>query len=306
MDNSPANTTVLLIDDEEALLDVLGTALTDAGYNCLRASAAMAALKLLDRTPEIDVVVSDIRMPGMDGIELLRAIRERYTDRNWLQVIFVTGHATLDNSVEALRLNAVDFLHKPVRRVPFLESVDKAATKAYELRAKAAQWSQGHERLSRLMQEAQQLGAMLETLQPMTSSGSERQSAQGLSHNDEPNALANAPSKERMLELLRIRDIKTRYFSDKLFVDPAWHMLLDLMENHLQDKQVSVSSLYIVSGVSAATASRRLDEMEGVGLVRRWLDPDDGRRQFVALSDHSIELMTSYLCALDQQMQGKP
>ncbi len=46
MDNSPANTTVLLIDDEEALLDVLGTALTDAGYNCLRASAAMASVEI--------------------------------------------------------------------------------------------------------------------------------------------------------------------------------------------------------------------------------------------------------------------
>ncbi|NKX16844.1 response regulator [Ochrobactrum pseudogrignonense] len=304
MDNSPANTTVLLIDDEEALLDVLGTALTDAGYNCLRASAAMAALKLLDRTPEIDVVVSDIRMPGMDGIELLRAIRERYTDRNWLQVIFVTGHATLDNSVEALRLNAVDFLHKPVRRVPFLESVEKAATKAYELRAKAAQWSQGHERLSRLMQEAQQLGAMLETLQPMTSSGSERQSAQGLSHNDEPNALANAPSKERMLELLRIRDIKTRYFSDKLFVDPPAHA--SRFDGKPSSRQAGFClSLHRVRrfGCDRVAAARRNG---GCWPVRRWLDPDDGRRQFVALSDHSIELMTSYLCALDQQMQGKP
>ncbi|MFK4064164.1 response regulator [Brucella anthropi] len=303
MSSATADTTVLLIDDEEPLLEVLGTALTDAGYNCLRASAAAGALKLLDRTPEIDVVVSDICMPGMDGIELLRNIRERYADRNWLQVIFVTGHATLDNSVEALRLNAVDFLHKPVRRVQFLDSVGKAAAKAEEQRnTTAVQWSQGTERLSRLMEEAQQLGTMLGSLQPFAPGGAQALARPKTQPADMP---PNTPDKDRLLELLRIRDIKTRYFSDKLFVDPAWHMLLDLMENHLQEKQVSVSSLYIVSGVSAATASRRLDEMEAAGLIRRWLDPNDGRRQLVALSQGSVGLMLSYLAALDRQMQGE-
>lgn len=309
MTGVPAAITVLLIDDEEPLLEVLGTALTDAGYNCLRASAAMGALKLLDRTPEIDVVVSDIRMPGMDGIELLRNIRERYGDRNWLQVIFVTGHATLDNSVEALRLNAVDFLHKPVRRVQFLEAVGKAVDKAQVQRATAAQWSQGTEGLVRLMEEANKLGAMFGSFPPKVPTGAlAGADAEAVVKDPATSRSAtssgSSPGKERMLELLRIRDIKTRYFSDKLFVDPAWHMLLDLMENHLQEKQLSVSSLYIASGVSAATASRRLDEMESAGLVRRWADPVDNRRQLVAPSERAIELMISYLTALNQQMSG--
>jgi DNA-binding MarR family transcriptional regulator len=82
-------------------------------------------------------------------------------------------------------------------------------------------------------------------------------------------------------------------------------MLLDLMENHLQEKQVSVSSLYIVSGVSAATAGRRLDEMETAGLVRRRPDPNDNRRQLVTPSERAIELMLSYLTVLNQQMPGE-
>ncbi|GHC79666.1 response regulator [Limoniibacter endophyticus] len=289
--------TVLLIDDEEPLLEVLGAALTDSGYFCLRASNAASALRILDRTPEIDVIVSDIRMPGMDGIELLRNVRNRYGDRTWLQVIFITGHATLEKSIEALRLNAVDFLYKPVRRQHLLEAVGRACEKG----AAQRHLSEGHERLARLIEEVQKLSDVL---------GSFNSSLPG--HGKTPaapvedNLLETRPTEEldtqRLLELLRTRDIKTRYFSDRLFADPAWHMVLDLMENHLLDRNVSVSSLYLASGVAPATASRRLDEMEQAGLVGRWLDPTDKRRQFVRLTENAIGLVNSYLVALEQQL----
>ncbi|MGI8397564.1 response regulator [Agrobacterium deltaense] len=290
--------TILLIDDEEPLLEVLGTALTDAGYFCLRSSSAAAALKLLDRTPEIDVIVSDIRMPGMDGIELLKTVRERYLDRRWLQVIFVTGHATLENSVEALRLEATDFLYKPVRRQQLLEAVGKAVEKGEAQRQMLTKLLEGHERLEKLMLEARQLSDVLGSFKGAPGIATEGASTS----QDVGTATDEVPGRERLLELLRTRDIKTRYFTDRLFVDPAWHMLLDLMENNLLERNVSVSSLYIASGVASATASRRLEEMEEAGLVERWLDPNDKRRQFVQLTARATELVTSYLVALGQKI----
>lgn len=287
--------TILLIDDEEPLLNVLAAALSDEGYHCILATSGEAALNLLERTAEIDVVVSDIRMPGIDGIKLLEVIRNRFSEKTWLQVVFMTGHATLDNSIAALRLHAVDFLFKPIRRPQLLAAVAKAATKAFEHRQVAEGWLKGKERLERLTHEARQLGQMLATMQTATlSSGNVSRTP------DKPEASGDITT-ERMLELLRTRDIKTRYFKEKLFADPAWHMLLDLMENHLLERQVSVTALYIASGISAATAARRLDELELEGFISRTIDPADGRRQLAHLSQKSIDLMVNYLTALDRQ-----
>lgn len=108
---------------------------------------------------------------------------------------------------------------------------------------------------------------------------------------------------DRMLKLLQTRDIKTRYFAEKLFAEPAWYMLLDPMDNHLLQSHVSVTSRYIASGVSASTASPRQDEMEEQGLVQRWDDSNDGRTQYARPTERIIDLMTAYLLALGKQFQ---
>jgi DNA-binding NtrC family response regulator len=100
---------VLLIDDEQDFLDTLGERMRDRGMNVSTAVSAGEALKKVD-TESYDAIVLDLMMPEMDGLELLKAIKKK---RPELQVILLTGHASLDKGIQAMKLGAVDFLEKP-------------------------------------------------------------------------------------------------------------------------------------------------------------------------------------------------
>jgi EAL domain-containing protein (putative c-di-GMP-specific phosphodiesterase class I)/ActR/RegA family two-component response regulator len=114
---------VLLVDDEPGLARGLAKLLEIAGNVVVTASEGKEAIGLLEGSP-FDVVVSDIRMPGMDGLALLRAIRGRDLD---LPVIFLTGSPTLESAVEAMEHGAFRYLTKPVDGKELAEVVTRAA-----------------------------------------------------------------------------------------------------------------------------------------------------------------------------------
>jgi len=101
---------VLVADDDEAVRALIVRALTAAGYEVLTAANGRLAVELLERTP-VDAVVSDISMPELTGIEMLRAIRSRDPD---VPVILVTGSPDVQTAIEAVRLGALQYLTKPV------------------------------------------------------------------------------------------------------------------------------------------------------------------------------------------------
>ncbi len=105
-----SDVTVLVVDDDEAVRDSLTCYLTDGGWRVESADSAEAALETV-RSGVGDIVVTDIRMPGMDGIELLGHLREADPD---IEVLITTGHSTEDTAIRALRAGAFDYFRKPL------------------------------------------------------------------------------------------------------------------------------------------------------------------------------------------------
>lgn len=102
---------ILIVDDDPTFRKIIAVILADGGFQPSTAESAEEALTLFNSDP-FPLVFSDLRMPGMDGIELLQQIRQTSEDT---QVVIVTGHASLDSSLKSLREGAYDYLIKPLR-----------------------------------------------------------------------------------------------------------------------------------------------------------------------------------------------
>jgi EAL domain-containing protein (putative c-di-GMP-specific phosphodiesterase class I)/CheY-like chemotaxis protein len=113
---------ILLVDDDGPLKAALGRSLARAGFEIDMAGNVDAAARLLASTP-YDVVLSDIAMPGGDGLQLLRLVRERFAD---LPVVLMTGSPELSTAVKAVALGAFDYLVKPVDTKALLETLGRA------------------------------------------------------------------------------------------------------------------------------------------------------------------------------------
>lgn len=100
---------LLLIDDEEPFRETLAKRLKETGYEVLYIGSGMDALTLLDRE-KIDIVITDIQMPGLSGLEILSEIRAKHIG---VEVIMLTGHGEVSSAVEGMRLGAYDYLMKP-------------------------------------------------------------------------------------------------------------------------------------------------------------------------------------------------
>jgi PAS domain S-box-containing protein len=101
---------LLLADDEEGIRKVLGIYLADSGFEVLTAENGLQALEIF-RDAQPSIVLTDLRMPGVDGIELLRTIK---SERPETEVIMITGHGDMDLAIESLKLEATDFVTKPI------------------------------------------------------------------------------------------------------------------------------------------------------------------------------------------------
>lgn len=123
-DSDPVS--VLLVDDEDQILEEMRECLEAEDITCIIARDAAEALELVRATPKLDAVITDIRMPGMDGLEFTRILKHKEKAGRALAVVILTGHAGYDEAVEAMQAGAEDFLSKPVSASHLVYTVTKA------------------------------------------------------------------------------------------------------------------------------------------------------------------------------------
>ena len=113
---------VLLVDDEKDFLDVMKERLSARG---MRVSTEVSPEKALERIESelFDALILDLQMPGVDGLEALKRAKQT---RPELQVILLTGHATVEKGVEAIKLGAMDFIEKPADLETLSEKIKRA------------------------------------------------------------------------------------------------------------------------------------------------------------------------------------
>ena len=114
--------TVLVVDDELNIRTALAKLLTQAGHTALAAEDGEQALAVLEETPA-DLVISDLKMVGVDGLDVLRAVKQRRPDT---EVMLLTAYGTIDSAVEAMKVGAYDYLTKPVDPERLVHLVGKA------------------------------------------------------------------------------------------------------------------------------------------------------------------------------------
>jgi DNA-binding NtrC family response regulator len=125
---------VLVVDDEEVVRRSYLRILANAPFDVCAAWDGMQALKAMESEP-FDVVLLDLRMPGMDGIEVLKAIKARWPES---EVVVITGYPSIGTAKEAVNLGAYDYLAKPVGPAEVLDAASAAARhKKWALRREA-------------------------------------------------------------------------------------------------------------------------------------------------------------------------
>lgn len=118
---------ILIVDDEEIIVRLLSMSLRSDGYETVTACSGEQGLEMF-QSESPDIVVTDIKMPGMDGLELLKRIKQIDADK---EVIIVTGHGDIDSTITALQYGASDFINKPVRDEALAIALERAKTKIH-------------------------------------------------------------------------------------------------------------------------------------------------------------------------------
>ena len=121
-----AETFIMLVDDEVPFVETMTKRLEKRNLRVIAAYSGQEALETLAKNRNLDVVILDVKMPGMDGIETLKEIRKA---NPLTEVVMLTGHATVESAIEGMKLGAFDYLMKPCDIDQLVAKVNEAAEK---------------------------------------------------------------------------------------------------------------------------------------------------------------------------------
>jgi CheY-like chemotaxis protein/DNA-binding MarR family transcriptional regulator len=284
---------VLVVDDEVRALRLMSRVLGTSAIACRTAESAAEALSILKVAPEIDIVVSDIYMPTTDGIEFLGSVRREFADRPWLQLLLVTGQASLETAVAAMRLDASDYLFKPIEPKTLREAVQHALTRAESIRKVRATTgdSPGARELQQIADTAK---ALAEDMRRTIEHDSGRRDGAAPGSNSTP-ARPEETSLRTLKLLQKLQEARSSIFGEAVMPEPAWEMLAELMRARLAGQHLSVTSLALSSKSPMTTALRRIEDLIQGGLAARMPDPADRRRTYVELTPEGMARMQLFL-----------
>jgi len=285
---------VLLVDDEPGILKVLGISLADRGYRVLTAESGEEALRLFhEARPE--VILTDIKMPGMDGIELLKIIKEENPNT---EVIMITGHGEMELAIQSLKHDASDFITKPIHD----EALDIALRRAIEklsYKKKLKEYTENLEKLveekSRKLVEAERLAAVGQTVA-------------GLAHaikNITAGLTGGMYVLEKGIDLENRTYLRQGWQMIKGNVQKIKGMAVDLLnyakerqpEYQLCDPNVPAGEVYDLMLSRAVDMGVTLKIDRARNLPEAWFDPEGIHRVLLNLVTNAIDACTDISCA---------
>jgi FixJ family two-component response regulator len=148
---------VAVVDDDQSIRKALVRTLGAAGMKVLAYSSAKEFLAVIG-SEHVSCVLSDLRMPEIDGLHLQSALAERLPD---VALVFVTGHGDVPSTVQAMKSGAVDFLEKPVRRADLLEAIARATQRTHSAEAEALDLNSLKGRYAKLTPRERQVFALV-------------------------------------------------------------------------------------------------------------------------------------------------
>ena len=284
----------LLFGNDPMVIDRTGDMLASAGVRLVGHGAIDQALDRLDAQLAVGLVWVEYDEAGDRPSDALLDRLARLAESGEAQVVTSAPPSLIDLLYARLDGSPAQILIDPT-------DLDRAGALSLAL-AEAGRPARvsdvGRDNAVRLRQLSDEMGRIAATLARLSSTPEEP----GLLALRLVTPVVDAPpvSVDIVRSVIRARRLRARFFSEELFADPAWDMLLDLLQAELAQHRVPVSSLCIAAAVPATTALRWIKSMTDAGLFLRRADPHDGRRVFVELSPDASAALRGYFGELSK------